>query len=177
MLAATLSTNYGVYGPPFEHCWSAPREPGSEEYLNSEKYEVHYHDLNRPDSLQGFIARVNRIRREHRALQTMERFEFCPVNNHELMAYLRATADLDEILLVVVNLDPRHKQSGWVELPLSQLGLPEERPYQLHDLLSDARYLWHGPSNFVELDPQVSPAHIFRIRQRVHTERDFEYYL
>ncbi len=177
VLAATLSTNYGIYGPPFEHCWTAPREPGSEEYLNSEKYEIHFHDLDRPDSLQGFIARVNRIRREHRALQWMERLEFCSVNNSEVIAYLRATDRCDEVLLIVVNLDPHHKQSAWVELPLSELGIPGDQPYQMHDLLSDARYLWHGATNYVELDPHVCPAHIFRIRQRVHTERDFEYYL
>jgi starch synthase (maltosyl-transferring) len=177
VLAATLSTNYGIYGPPFEHVWTAPREPGSEEYLNSEKYEIHHHDLNRPDSLKDYIARLNGIRREHRALQTMERLEFCEVDNQEIVAYIRSTADGEETLLVVVNLDPHHKQSGWIEAPLELFDLPEERPYQVHDLLSDARYLWHGRWNFVELDPQVSPAHIFRIRQRVHTERDFEYYL
>jgi starch synthase (maltosyl-transferring) len=177
VLAATLSTNYGIYGPPFEHVWTSPREPGSEEYLNSEKYEIHDHNLNRADSLKDYIARVNRIRHEHRALQTMERLEFCEVDNQELMAYIRATADGDETLLVVVNLDPHHQQAGWIEAPLELLDVPEERPYQVHDLLSDARYLWHGRWNFVELDPQVSPAHIFRIRQRVHTEQDFEYYL
>ncbi|MBW3600894.1 MAG: alpha-1,4-glucan--maltose-1-phosphate maltosyltransferase, partial [Planctomycetes bacterium] len=177
VLAATLSTNYGIYGPPFEHLWSAPREPGSEEYHNSEKYQVHYHDTNRPDSLKDFIAKVNRIRREHRALRTMEGLEFCNINNGELLAYTRTTADLSEILLVVVNLDFRYTQSGWVEVPLHELGLPEDVPYHLHDLLSDSRYLWHGKWNYVELKPHVVPAHIFRVSKRVHTERDFDSYM
>ncbi len=177
VLAATLSSNYGIYGPPFEHAWSLPRESGSEEYLDSEKYQIHHHDLERPDSLKDFIARVNRVRREHRALQNEGLVEFHPIDNPQLMCYTRYTADLAEVLLIVVNLDPYHTQSGWTELPLEQLGVADEQPYQLHDLLSDARYVWQGPRNFVELNPHVMPAHIFRVRRRVRTERDFEYYL
>jgi starch synthase (maltosyl-transferring) len=174
VLAATLSTNYGIYGPPYEHGWSAPREHGSEEYLNSEKYEVHHHDIRRTDSLTDFIARVNGVRRAHRALQTNEGLEFCTINNGEMIAYLRTTADRSEVLLVVVNLDFRNTQSAWLEVPLHQLGMAEDQPYELHDLLSDARYLWHGRWNYVELNPFHCPAHIFRVRRRVHTEQDFE---
>jgi starch synthase (maltosyl-transferring) len=87
------------------------------------------------------------------------------------------TSDQSEVLLVVVNLDPHHKQSGWIQLPLEELELDESRPFQVHDLLSDSRFLWHGPRNFVELDPDFSPAHLFQIRRRVRTEREFEYYL
>jgi starch synthase (maltosyl-transferring) len=78
---------------------------------------------------------------------------------------------------VLVNLDPHHVQSGWIDLPLDALDVDEAHPYQVHDLLSDARYLWNGHRNFVQLDPQVVPAHIFQVRRRVRSERDFEYYL
>jgi starch synthase (maltosyl-transferring) len=177
VLAATLTANYGIYGPVFEHCVNRPREPGSEEYLHSEKYEVWHHDLNRPDSLKDLIARVNRIRRENPALQSDGTLQFHRVDNDELICYSKHNEDLSDIILVVVCLDPHHTQSGWVELPLEAFDLNLDRPYQLHDLLSDARYLWHGSRNYVELNPHVVPAHIFRIRRPVRTERDFEYYM
>lgn len=177
VLAATLSSNYGIYGPPFEHCWTAPAKPGSEEYLDSEKYQVHYHDLKRPDRLNEFIARINRLRREYAVLQTNDNVVFHKIDNEQVICYTKASADLSEILLIVVNLDPHHRQSGWIELPLDDLKLDELQPYQVHDLLSDDRFLWHGKRNFVELDPSTVPAHIFQIRRRVRTERDFEYYL
>jgi len=177
VLAATLSSNYGIYGPPFEHCWSAPREPGSEEYYASEKYEVHYHDLKRSDSLKHFLGRVNRLRRQYRALQTNDHLQFHPVDNSQLICYSKSSADRSEIILVVVNLDPHHKHSGFVELPLSQFALEPSHAYQVHDLISDERFLWQGARNYVELDPAVVPAHIFQIRRRVRTERDFEYFL
>jgi len=176
-LAATLGASYGIYGPAFELCENRPREPGSEEYLDSEKYEIRQWDLARPDSLKDFIVRVNRIRRENPALHHDWNLRFHSVDNDELICYGKATRDLDNIIVVVVNLDCYHVQSGWVELPLQDLGLDPEHPYQMHDLLSDARYLWHGARNFVQLDPGRSPAHIFRLRRRVHNERDFDYFL
>jgi starch synthase (maltosyl-transferring) len=176
VLAATLGASYGIYGPPFEHGWSAPREPGSEEYLHSEKYQIHHHDLARPDSLKDFIGRVNKIRREHTALQTNRTLQFLPIDNDQLLAYCKLSENGKEILVMVVNLDPQFRHSGWLELPLADLGLTE-RPYQMHDLLGGARYLWQGPRNFVQLDPHVVPAHIFRLRRQVRTERDFEYYM
>jgi starch synthase (maltosyl-transferring) len=177
VLAATLSGNYGVYGPPFEHGWSAPREPGSEEYSHSEKYQVHHHDLDRPDSLRHFVARVNAIRRERPAIAHGGELAFHRAENEQIVCYSRATHDRSDIVLVVVNLDPHYRQGAWLELPLETFDLPASRPYQMHDLLTDARYLWHGNRNYVELDPATSPAHIFRIRRRARTERDFEYYL
>ncbi len=177
VLAATLSGNYGVYGPPFEHGWSAPREPGSEEYLNSEKYQLHHHDLTRSDSLKDFIARVNHIRRESPALGHAGRLAFHQADNEKIICYSRAAPDQSDTVLVIVNLDSNYRQSSWIELPLEELELPENRPYQMHDLLTDARYLWHGNRNYVELDPASGPAHIFRIRRRSRSERDFEYYL
>ena len=177
VLAATLSPNYGIYGPPYEHGWSAPRESGSEEYAHSEKYEIHYHDVERNDSLKELIGRVNRIRREHPGLQTIDGLQFHRIDNNKLISYTKTTEDGSQILLVVVNLDPNHLQSGWVELPIESFEIDHDHPYQLHDLLTDARYVWQGRRNFVELNPHVCPAHIFRVRRRTHSERDFEYYL
>lgn len=176
-LAATLAANYGIYGPAFELADARPREPGSEEYADSEKYQVRRWDLGRPDSLRDFIARVNRIRRDNPALQGDWGLEFHAIDNDKLLCYSKTNADGTDIVLVVVNLDPHYRQSGWVELPLERFGLGPGRPYQMHDLLSDARFLWDGARNYVELDPQTTPAHIFRLRRRVHREHDFDYYL
>jgi starch synthase (maltosyl-transferring) len=177
VLAATLGASYGIYGPAFELCENRPREIGSEEYLDSEKYEIRYWELNRPDSLKNLIARVNRIRRQNPALQSNHTLRFHTVDNDQLICYSKSTEDLSNVILVVVNLDPHHTQSGWTDLALEALGLDLQRPYQVHDLLSDARYLWQGARNYVELNPQALPAHIFRIRHRVRTERDFDYYM
>lgn len=177
MLAATLSSNYGIYGPAFELLESEPIAPGKEEYLNSEKYQLRHWDLSRPDSLKDVIARVNRIRREQRALRSNESLRFHQTDNDQLIAYSKSTPDLANLVLVVINLDPHHKHSGWLTLPLEQLKIDPSEPYQVHDLLSDARYLWHGARNFVELDPNKLPAHIFAIRRKLRTEHDFDYYM
>jgi starch synthase (maltosyl-transferring) len=177
VLAATLGASYGIYGPACELCENYPSEPGSEEYLNSEKYEIKHWEIARPDSLKGFIARVNRIRRENPALQSDWNIRFHEVDNEQLICYSKRTNDLSNVILVVVNLDPHHTQSGYLEFPLDQLSTDPQKPYQMHDLLSDARYLWHGSRNYVELNPQMVPAHIFRMRRRVRTERDFDYYM
>lgn len=177
VLAATLGASYGIYGPAFELCENQPREPGSEEYLNSEKYEIRYWELSRPDSLKDLIARVNAIRKENPALHEEWNLRFHNVDNDQLICYSKRTRELDNIILVVVNLDPHHTHSGWVELPLEDFGLDARQPYQVHDLLTDARYLWNGPRNYLELNPSVVPAHIFRLRRRLRTERDFDYYM
>jgi starch synthase (maltosyl-transferring) len=176
VLAATLGASYGIYGPPFELCESQPREPGSEEYLNSEKFEIKHWDFQGPASLKDFITRVNRIRRENVALQCDWNLHFYPIDNEQLICYAKFSEDGANIILMVVNLDPHHTQGGWLELPLGELGLDPGQPYQVHDLLGEARFLWHGPRNYVELDPKVAPAYIFRLRRRVRTERDFDYY-
>jgi starch synthase (maltosyl-transferring) len=177
VLAATLGASYGIYGPAFELCESCPREPGSEEYLDAEKYEIKTWDLNRPDSLHDFIARVNSIRRQNPALQNDWSLRWHPTDNAQLLCYSKQSADGANVIVVVVNLDPHHTQAGGVELPLEELGLDPHQPYQMHDLLSDTRYLCRGPRRNVELQPQVIPAAIFRLRRRVRTERDFEYLL
>jgi starch synthase (maltosyl-transferring) len=163
VLAATLGASYGIYGPAFELCENRPREHGSEEYLDSEKYEIKQWDIDRPDSLRDIIARVNRIRRENPALQSDWCLSFHHVDNEQLICYSKRTEDHENIIVVVVNLDPHHTQSGWVELDLAALGLDPRQPYEVHDLLSDACYLWQGACNYVELNPQVVPAHVFRL--------------
>jgi starch synthase (maltosyl-transferring) len=177
ILAATLGASYGIYGPAFELCENRPLRPGSEEYLYSEKYEIKDWDLNRDDSLKGLIARVNQIRRANPALTGNERLRFHSVDNHQLIAYSKTTEDLANIILVVVNLDPHYTQSGWVDLPLDYLGLDPHQAFEAHDLITDSRYLWQGTQNYVELNPHNMPAHILRIRRRIRSERDFDYFM
>jgi starch synthase (maltosyl-transferring) len=177
VLAATLSANYGIYGPAFELCEHRARERGSEEYLNSEKYEIRYWKLQQPESLKDIIARINAIRRDNPALQQNQHLYFHPVENPQLLCYSKTDESRANVILVVVNLDPHHTHAGWVELALDELGLDARQMYQVHDLLGDARYLWQGARNYVELNPQVAPAHIFRIRRHLRTERDFDYYI
>ena len=177
ILAATLGANYGIYGPAFELCESQAREPGSEEYLNSEKYEIRFWDLEQKSSLRELIARVNRIRRENAALQSDRGLEFVPVDNDQIICYAKHSEKPQNTILTAVNLDPHHVQSGWVDVPLEVLGVGATEPYQLHDLLTDARYLFHGPRIYVELNPQIVPAHIFRLRGRTKREQDFDYYM
>jgi starch synthase (maltosyl-transferring) len=177
VLAATLGASYGVYGPAFELQEHRPRSAGSEEYLDSEKYELRHWDLDRPDSLKDLVARVNRIRRENPALHDNFGLRFHTVDNPQLIAYSKSTADRSNVVLVVVNLDPHHVHSGWLELPVEELGLQGPARYQVHDLMTDARYFWSGPRNYVQVDPRVVPAHVFRVRRHLRTERDFDYFL
>ncbi|HEX6488351.1 MAG TPA: alpha-1,4-glucan--maltose-1-phosphate maltosyltransferase [Candidatus Dormibacteraeota bacterium] len=177
VLAATLSSNYGIYGPAFELLEDRPLEAGKEEYLDSEKYQVRHWDLERPGSLRDFIARLNRIRRENPALHANDSLQFHETENEMLLAYSKMTPDAEDVTLMVVNLDPYRVQSGLVHVPLADFGLDPEEPYQVHDLLSDARYTWRGDRAYIELNPHAVPAHILRVRHRLRTERDFEYYL
>jgi len=180
VLAATLGATYGIYGPTYELCIGTPWKPGSEEYLDSEKYQVQFWDLDQPRSLRDYIARINLIRRENPALQSDRSLRFVPTDNEAIIAYIKTTDDLTDSILVVVNLDPHHVQAGWVEVPVDHLGLakqPGQSSYQVHDLIGDARYLWSGESNYVQLDPQSNPAHVFRIRRKTKTERDFDYFV
>ncbi|WP_296757292.1 alpha-1,4-glucan--maltose-1-phosphate maltosyltransferase [Thioalkalivibrio sp.] len=176
-LAATLGASYGIYGPAFELIENRPRWPGTEEYLDSEKYQIRHWDLRRPDSLRDYLARLNRIRRENPALQYDGNLRFHVVDNDEILCFSKRTDDGVNVVLVVVNLDPVHVQSGYVQLPVEEFGLDPGHPYQVHDLLSNSRHLWHGTRNYVALDPQAGPAHIFRLRRRLRSEHDFDYYL
>lgn len=176
LLAATLGASYGIYGPAFELCEGVPLKPDSEEYLNSEKYEIRHWNPNAPGNLAPLIARINRIRRENRALQFNHQLRFHPIENDNLIAYTKCAEEGQDVILVVVNLDPYHTQSGWLELPADQFLDDPGKAYQMHDLLTGARFIWHGRRNYVELDPDYSPAHIFRLRHYVRTERDFDYF-
>jgi starch synthase (maltosyl-transferring) len=176
VLAATLGASYGIYGPPFEECIGTAVKPGSEEYLDSEKYQVRHWDWDRPSVFREFIALVNRIRRENPALQYDRWLRFYAVNNEQMLFYGKSSPDGSNVLLVVVNLDPHHRQGGTVHVPIGELGIGADDNYQVHDLITGGRFLWHGEANFVELDPASTPAHIFRIRKRVKTERDFDYF-
>jgi starch synthase (maltosyl-transferring) len=177
LLAATLGANYGIYGPAFEMCEGAPRQAGSEEYLDSEKYQIREWSLNRPDSLREFISLVNRIRRENPALHNDWSLRFHTVENEQLICYSKRSPDDNNIILVVVNLDPHHVHSGYVDLGTAGLPVDLSRPYQLHELLTGARYIWSGPRNYVEIDPASVPAQIFLVRKPLRTEKDFEYFL
>jgi starch synthase (maltosyl-transferring) len=162
VLAATLSSNYGIYGPAYELSENVPREPGSEEYLNSEKYEIKNRDLYDPSSLRPFISRVNAIRKENPALQTNDGLQFHTIQNDQIICYSKSTADKKNVIITVVNLDPTWTQSGFVELPTEEMGIDVRHPYQMVDLLTGARFTWEGPTNYVELRPQEVPAHILR---------------
>ena len=177
VLAATLSASYGIYGPPFELREFVPRQPGSEEYADSEKYTVRHWDLDRPDSLAGFVARVNQARRAHPALRRNDGLRFLRIDNDNLIAYAKTLAPTAhaagsgrpahpvDVIVVVVNLDPVFTQSGWLELDTGSLGLEPGRPVVAHDLLTDAYFHWQDAGNFVELDPSAVPVHLLHIRQ------------
>ena len=176
VLAATLSGNYGIYGPAFELCEAQPREQGSEEYLNSEKYEIRHWNTESPWSLREFIARVNHLRADVPAFQDPGAPAFQHTDNERLLAFTRSDSRSGQTVLVVVNLDPHFKQSGHVSLDSGSVNTPDGL-YQVHDLLGGGRYLWQGVTNYVELDPHVTPAHVFVLRTERRTERDFEYFL
>ncbi len=176
-LAATLGASYGIYGPAYELCENRPRESGSEEYLDSEKYEVKQWDIDHPRSLKDFITRINRIRRENPALHSDSRLQFHDVDNDQLLCYSKSSDDLTNVVLTVVNLDPFHSQAGWTSLQLEALGVGPDQGFQAEDVLTGTRYLWRGTKNFVEINPATMPVQIFRLRRYLRTERHFDYYM
>ena len=206
VLAATLSPSWGVYGPAYELQERGARE-GAEEYAHNEKYELRAWDLERADSLRPVLRRLNQIRRDSPELQQLTGTVFHETDNPLLICYSRRLIegarasvpprdetsgsasdrknDQDDgigrgaqtALLIVVNLDPHHRQEGWLTLDARALGLSAGDRFQVHDLMGDARYLWSAPRVFVSLDPPVIPAHIFRLHHLVRSERTFEYYL
>ncbi len=166
-LAATLSASYGIYGPPFELCISQPVREGSEEYLDSEKYQRRHWDLEAPHSLRSFIGQINQIRRENPALQHNWNLKFFDVDNEFLLAYGKSTPDGSNVMMMVVNLDPNWTQSGWLRLPLDELHIAPYESFQVQDLLTGAYYTWSGESNFVMLDPHNCPVHILRLERPI----------
>jgi starch synthase (maltosyl-transferring) len=164
VLAATLGANYGIYSG-FELCENVPVREGSEEYLDSEKYQLRPRDFTHPDSLSELIARVNAIRRAHPALQFDRGLEFHDTDNPQLICFSkRLPLDGDDPVLVVVNLDPINMQHGHIKLPLAAWKLPLDSLVEAEDLLSDEIYMWRGEWNYVRLDPQTRVAHIVALR-------------
>ena len=163
LLAATLSTLYGIYSG-YELCENEAL-PGREEYLDSEKYQWKERDWDRPGNIKDWITRLNKIRKENRALHFYDNLRFYHADNDAILFYGKMTPARDNIILVVVNLDPHRKQNSYIDVPIDQFGQMASDVYQVHDLLSDARYTWRGRQNYVELDPEIQPAHIFRVRR------------
>lgn len=176
VLAATLSSNYGIYGPAFELCVADAIE-GKEEYLNSEKYEIKRWNRTGPDNIRAVIQRVNRSRRENPSLQQTRNLRFFDVDNDMILCYGKMTDDMSNVTITVVNLDPYHAQAGWVSLPLESLQIDPNQPFLLHDQLSHDKYIWQGHRNYIELDPRVMPAHILCLHKRLRRETDFDYFM
>jgi starch synthase (maltosyl-transferring) len=163
LLAAALNANYGIYGPAFELGENTPREPGSEEYINSEKYEIKAWDVEKADSLRELIALVNKARRDNPALQSNDGYIELQTDNDALFAFAKVSEDRSNRIVCVINLDPFTTHSGWVNLPRVALDLPAGEPYEMHDLLDGANYTWRGEWNYVELNPHVLPGHLLRV--------------
>ncbi|MGB7743084.1 MAG: alpha-1,4-glucan--maltose-1-phosphate maltosyltransferase [Terracidiphilus sp.] len=167
ILAATLSSSYGIYGPAYELGENASAAPPagkteSEEYLDSEKYEIRQRDRNAPDSLVPLITNLNRIRHANRALQSNVSLHFHSIDNPQLICYSKATPGFDNTILVVVNLDSFNEQTGWTNLDLEKIGCSASESFLVDDLLNGDKYTWSG-HNYVALRPGVQPAHIFRV--------------
>lgn len=177
VLAATLSSSYGIYGPAFELCEHRPKELGSEEYLDSEKYQIRNWDLEYSENIRFFIKKVNQIRNKNKAFQNNRNLEFLNIDNDQILSFFRKSREGSNIILVVVNLDPYNKQSGWLEVPIEKFGINPDEVYQMQDLLSGSRYQWTGNKNYVELDPYVVPAHIFLVKKFIRSEKDFNYFM
>jgi starch synthase (maltosyl-transferring) len=175
VLAATLSSVYGIYSG-FELCENAAL-PNREEYLDSEKYQFKQRDWNAPGNIKDLVTRLNRIRRENRALQQYGNLRFYEAGNDNILFYGKATESRDNIILVAVNLDPYQSHDAYIHVPVEEFGWMDGDTYQVHDLLTGERYLWRGSRNYVLLNPQTKPAHVFRVRRWLSREQDFDYYL
>jgi len=160
-MAATLTSNYGIFGPSYEYLYHAANAP-KEEYLNSEKYEIKWWDWSHENKLTYIITEVNRIRRENTAFHATQNWHLCVTSNEQLFAYLKVAGDGNRVLCVV-NLSGSHRQQGFVRLPLAKIGKNPWETFRVHDLLTGAQYDWQGEENFVDLDPYILPFHLFRI--------------
>ncbi|HLC41911.1 MAG TPA: alpha-amylase family glycosyl hydrolase, partial [Methylomirabilota bacterium] len=175
VLAATLSSTYGIYNG-FELCENAAI-PGTEEYLNSEKYEHKVWDWDRPGNIKDYITRVNQIRRDHPALALYENLTFYPAEDDNVLFYGKMTPAKNDVILVAVNLDPFAPHESVVHVPLDEIGLGEDETYEMHELITGTRSLWKGATHRIALDPAVEPAAIFEFRRWKHREQDFVYYV
>ena len=169
VLASTLSSNYGMYGPAYELCEYLPVPGSREDYLDSEKYEIRQWDIDRPGNIRAEITRINRIRKENSALQqtsdiTFVRIEASPgQENDQVMGYLKRSDDGGNIILTVVSLDSSNTQGGWLRFPLELFNMPHDSQFKVEDLLSGIHYDWNGEWNYVAVNPWIMPAHVFRV--------------
>jgi len=161
ILAATLGSSYGIYGPAFEHLEARPAAAGSEEYLHSEKYEIRRWN-DGPGALRPLLSTLNRIRRAHPALQRDRGIVFHPVEGAGLLAYSRADAAGD-VILVVANTDPSRVGEGLVNVQTDRIGLAPGKEYRVTDLLDGRSYRWQAGRNYVRLDPAAAPGHVFAV--------------
>ncbi len=162
-LASTLSSSYGMYGPPYEFGENVPVE-GKEEYFNSEKYEVKHYDWRKTNRMTDIITLVNKARKEHPALQSTWNLSFSNLENQNIIAYLKSTDDRSSMILVVVNLDAHQRQTGYVQLPLQQLSMAGRLiNVKLQDLITGENYTWTQEWNYVELEPSKMPFHLFTL--------------
>ncbi|MFO7923263.1 MAG: alpha-1,4-glucan--maltose-1-phosphate maltosyltransferase [Bacteroidales bacterium] len=164
VMAATLSSNYGIYGPVFEFMHNIPH-PLREEYVDNEKYEINHYDWKTMTRMRKLIALVNSIRKENPALQTTWNIYFAEVQNDQLLCYGKTDDEKENRIFVVVNMDTISTQGSWIKIPLKDMGIPAGQEFLLHDLLTGNRFKWSGEWNYVELNPQVFPVHIFKIEQ------------
>jgi len=162
-LAATLSSNTGIYGPIFEYMEGAAL-PGKEEYLNSEKFQIRHWDWTIENKLTTLIRKINTVRKEHKALQQTNGIKFLEVENEQLLAYYKYDQSRESEVIAVVNLDPYYAQNGWIQLPLADLGVSEGHQLRMHDLITGSSYLWDKEWSFVELHPAL-PFHLFKIEK------------
>jgi starch synthase (maltosyl-transferring) len=168
VLAATLSSTYGIYSS-FELCENRPVKPNSEEYLDSEKYQIRHWDWDRPGNIKELVRAVNEIRRAHPALHWNGSLRFCETDNPQIIAYLKTAIDGTDPVLTIVNLDPHYMQHGHVEVPVELFGLGADELYTAHDLLTDTPFTWTGARNYVRLDPGVRQAHILSLSSGTRT--------
>ena len=165
LMAATLSSNYGIYGPAFEFMENQGNNNGKEEYLNSEKYEIRHYNWDHRNRLTDAITRINRIRQEHPALQNTYNIHFTRTDNDQLMSYVKVNPDGSDAIWCIINWDTMHTQSGFVEVPKELLGITSGRRVNLkvEDMLTNEIYHWFNDWNYVELNPEKWPIHIFRV--------------
>jgi starch synthase (maltosyl-transferring) len=163
ILAATLGASYGIYSG-YELCENVPVRPGSEEYLDSEKYQIRIRNFDQPHSLAEMIRRINMIRRDHPALQRDRGLRFHATDNPKIICYSKRSTDGSDLVLIVVNLDPYHMQHGFIQLPLTEWGLGAGTPLEVIDLISTERYQWRGEWNYVRLDPEVRVGHVLQVQ-------------
>ena len=166
VLAATLSASYGIYGPAYELQQHVAREANSEEYLDSEKYQLQHWELEDEHSIAPLIGRVNRIRRAHPALQRNEGLRFHPIDDDHLLAYSKRSADGSDIVLTIVSLDFRVPRRGRLGLRPDELGLPAGAAWDAEDLLEGGVAAWRGERHEIEIDPARLPAQILHLRPR-----------